>query len=235
MNYAIILAGGTGSRMDHYLPKQFLELYNKPIIIYTLEKFKQNHHVDKILIVIHPEWRTFLKKVLTKFDFSDCWITEGGKSRKESSYNGLLFLQKKKIKKDDIVIIHDAVRPFVNEKIINEGIRAAKQYGAVDVVVKTVDTIVQVNKKGFIKNFPIREELYNGQTPQIFKFEVILKAHKKALQKEIPNVTDDCKLVLESGHKVKIIEGDYENIKITTMADLKLAKKIIEEKQLHEK
>jgi len=235
MNIGVILAGGVGDRFDSYLPKQFIELYNKPIIVYTLEVFKKNKNINKILIVVHPQWRFLLEKILARYELNDMWITNGGKTRQESSYRGLLFLKKKKIKDNDIVVIHDAVRPFLTDKIINEGIKMAKKYGAIDVVVKTTDTIAEVDEKGFIENFPPRDKLYNGQTPQIFKFKTIFDAHKNALRKKIPNITDDCKLVLENKGKVKIVEGDYENIKITTKADIELALKIIEKRNLQNK
>lgn len=228
MNFAVILAGGNGIRMEGYpVPKQFINLGTRPIIIHTLEKFEYNINIDRILIVMNPDWVEYTTIILKNYNFNKIdTIIEGGKTRQQSSYNALKFYEKI-LKPNDIILLHDAVRPFVDSRIINDCIDCAKEYGAADTAVKTNDTIVSVDN-GFISEMPDRKMLYNGQTPQAFKYSVIYQAHKIAVCDNFTNTTDDVRLVLRTGNKVKIVNGDYNNIKITTNSDLDFAKKMLD-------
>ncbi|MEM2147602.1 MAG: 2-C-methyl-D-erythritol 4-phosphate cytidylyltransferase [Candidatus Bathyarchaeia archaeon] len=227
---AVILAAGKGERMlGTALPKQFIKLKNKPLLAYTLNVFQQCNRIDGIVLVTNSNKKDYCRNfVVKRFGFSKVKkIIVGGETRQESSYNGIKALENERV---DIVVIHDAARPFVNEDIIVRCIEAAEKYGASDVCVKATDTVVK-EKDGFIEEIPDRSILWYGQTPQAFKYRLILAAHEKAKRDSFLKATDDASLVLRLGHKVKIVEGSYENIKITNPIDLKIAEKIIENKR----
>jgi 2-C-methyl-D-erythritol 4-phosphate cytidylyltransferase len=226
---AIILAGGLGVRFNAGIPKQLVKINGEPIIVYTLKTFEKCKSIDEIAVAIHKDWVNHFKTMLKRYNFKKVkYIIEGGATRQESSYNTLKFLKDNCIAyNDDIVVIHDATRPFVTEEIIKKNIDACKTYGSVDTVIKTVDTMIVADGEGFIKEIPKRDYLYNGQTPQTFRFGVIWKAHEKVKKEGYTGSTDDCKLVLKLKRRVKIVEGAYENIKITTPFDTWLAKLIL--------
>jgi 2-C-methyl-D-erythritol 4-phosphate cytidylyltransferase len=231
---AIILAAGKGERiLGTTVPKQFIKLKNKPILAYTLEVFQQCNRINGIVLVVNSDKKDYCEnEIIKRFSFSKVEkIVVGGKTRQESSYNGIKALKNEKA---DIVVIHDAARPFVTKEIIIECIEAAKDYGASDVCVNATDTIVK-EKYGFIEEIPDRSSLWCGQTPQAFRYELILEAHEKARRKFSVKATDDASLVLKLGHKVKIVEGSYENIKITNPIDIKTAEKILEKRMHNEK
>ncbi len=229
MNYAVLLAGGIGLRVGMDLPKQFLKLKNEEIIIHTIKRFENNNNIDKILIVMNPEWLTYSLKLIEKYNFSKITkIIKGGNTRPESSYNAISYLNET-VKKDDIILIHDAVRPFVSDNIINDCINKVKVHNACCVAVKSVDTIVKV-KNNIIEDIPNRRMIYNEQTPQVFKFWLIKKAIKKAKDYSFNNITDDVSFVYRLGKPIHIVEGDFDNIKITTKKDLYIAERILEER-----
>jgi 2-C-methyl-D-erythritol 4-phosphate cytidylyltransferase len=224
---AIILAAGKSERMlDTTVPKQFIKLKNKPILAYTLEVFQQCDRVNGIVLVTNQERQEYCKtEIVKRFGFSKVEkIVVGGETRQESSYNGVKALENEKV---DIAVIHDAARPFVTKDIILESIEAAEKYGASDVCVNATDTIVK-SRDTSIEEIPDRSRLWYGQTPQAFRYELILEAHEKARKDSFLKATDDATLVLRIGHKVKIVKGSYENIKITSQIDLKIAEKILE-------
>lgn len=215
---AIILIGGDGRRFNNTLPKQFHNLSGKKIYLHTLEKFQNLKCFDEIIVVCHKNSLDMVKK-----DLPSIKVVEGGLTRQESAYKGLLACGPK----TDIVSIHDGVRPFVSEKIILENIEKAFLYGAVDTCIPSFDTIVQTFENSEISSIPKRDTLLRGQTPQTFKYKIIKQAHEKALQKGLKNISDDCRLVLETGQKVYIVKGDEHNIKITTQLDLFIAEQLL--------
>lgn len=228
MNIAVILAGGIGSRMGIVdKPKQFIDIYGKPIIVYTLETFDNHPEVDAIAVVCLAEWLDDLRIFLRKYEVKKVkWLVEGGKTRQESVYNAIKTLAEG-CTGDDILVIHDAVRPLVSHKIISSNIAAAKEYGAVDTVIPSADTIVRSVDGDMIKEVPKRKELYIGQTPQSFKLSVLRAAHEKAIAEGILNSTDDCQLVLELGAEVHLVYGEKLNFKLTSFDDLLLLKAVI--------
>ncbi len=214
----IVLAGGVGTRMNSSIPKQFLELAGKPIIIQTLERFVKSPLVTDIVIVCHRDHITKLAELVKEYNIEKVYtIVEGGKVRQESSYAGV----KNCPEGTEIVLIHDAVRPFIDNNLIERVVRAAQEAGASGPVVETGDTIV-VHEDGYIKSIPDRNTLGRIQTPQGFQYDVILKAHEDAIAKGVADCTDDCGLVLDMAWKVKVVEGSYSNIKITSKGDLAL-------------
>ena len=229
MNIALILAAGSGSRMGNTdKPKQFLPIYGKPLMVHTIEAFEINDEVDAIVISTNEEYIDDVKVMCKQYDLSKVKaVVAGGSTRQKSVYNGLQGVKSLGAKDDDIVVIHDSARPLISQKIISENIKVCKQFGAVDTVIKASDTIVHSQDNEKITDIPPRNELYQGQTPQTFKLSLILKAHEAVLNQQIPNVTDDTKLVLLQGIDVHLVEGDKLNFKITTFDDLMMLKALL--------
>lgn len=227
-NYAVILAGGIGSRMGNVdRPKQFIEVYGKPVIAYTLETFSMHSEIDKIIIVTLKEWHDDVKAIVRKFEISKvATIIEGGDTRQQSVYAAVQHLQDE-AQVDDIIIVHDAVRPLISQKIISNNIEVAKEWGAVDTVIPSADTVVYSLDKDEIKDIPDRECFFLGQTPQSFKYSVLSAAHEHFIANGQLETTDDCKLVLLMEQPVKLTEGDKLNFKITTFEDLTLFKALL--------
>mgnify|MGYP005843137013 CR=1 FL=1 len=222
--YAVILGAGAGRRMGGTLPKQFMLLGGKPIIAHTLEAFQSHKKVNHILIVTHEDYISKTREIISKYKITKALnIIAGGEHRYDSSYIAIKHL---KCADDDIVIIQDAVRPFVTKTIIDDCINLTKEHGASEVAVKCTDTISEI-EDGFVSKIMRREKLYNVQTPQCFKYRIILDAHEQAKKECYRDATDDVSLVLRTGYKVRIVEGEYDNIKITTPLDMKIAENIL--------
>ncbi len=218
--YAVILAGGRGYRLANETPKQFLDLVNRPIIAWSLEKFDKLSEINGILVAVPDEFKKSIQDISEKQRITKLVkIVAGGATRQGSAYNVLCSMD---FGDDDILIFHDAARPFIKKNIVKECIKEAELHGASGVYVKAVDTIAKGGE--FIDSIPPREGLYYTQTPQAFRFSTIKEAHEKARSRDILNATDDVQLVIDSGHRVKIVEGDPGNIKITTPFDLELAR-----------
>lgn len=220
---AIVLAGGRGKRMGSVQSKQYIDLNGRPILYYTLNRFINNKNIDKIILVIPEDELEFCQKeVLDKYNLKVDSIALGGKERQDSVYNGL-----KKASESDIVLIHDGARPFVSEKIIDDGIKFAKLYGAAAPGVMPKDTIKVKNEKCFSVETPNRSNLVAVQTPQVFDYKMILKCHEKVKENKL-EVTDDTRVVELFGNDVYLYDGEYTNIKITTPEDLILAQYLVE-------
>lgn len=221
---AIILAGGKGKRMRSAISKQFIDIKGKPIIYYTLKKFSENKKIDNIIVVLpEDEVKYFKENILKKYELRINKIVIGGKERQDSVYNALKSL---KNSSTDIVLIHDGARPFISERIINEGIKFAEIYGAAAPGVMPKDTIKVKNEKNFSVDTPNRANLVSIQTPQVFKFDEILECHEK-IRYNGEKVTDDTMVVEKYGYSVYLYDGEYTNIKVTTQEDLILAERLI--------
>lgn len=221
---AIILAGGKGKRMASPVSKQFIEIKGKPIIYYTIKKFSENKNIDNIIVVLaHDEVEYFQEKILKQYSLRVDKIVEGGAERQDSVYNGLKGLENTNT---EIVLIHDGARPFISDRIIDDGIKYADIYGACAPGVMPKDTIKVKDESNFSINTPNRANLVAIQTPQVFKYKEILECHEKIkLSKQI--VTDDTMVVEKYGYKVYLYDGEYTNIKVTTPEDLILGEKLI--------
>ena len=223
MNGVIIVAAGTGSRMKKDINKQFIKLDNKEIIAYSIDKFYINDEIDDIVVVIKKDEEDYFKKnILEKYKFKNIKIAYGGEERQDSVYNGIQKLDKN----CEVVLVHDGARPFVTEEIINNSIQEAKKHNAVVVGVKVKDTIKVVGEEGNIVDTPNRKYLWSVQTPQVFKYDIITKAYENAYNENYYG-TDDAMLVEKIGYDVKMIEGSYDNIKITTQEDLNFGEQIL--------
>ena len=219
---AIVLAGGRGKRMNYHKSKQFIEIKGKPVLVYTLEKFIYNKSIDEVILVLPEDEVDYCKKeVLQRYSLKVDRIVIGGKERQDSVFNALEAMEK-----TDIVLIHDGARPFINEKIIEEGIKYANIYGAAAPGVTPKDTIKVKNEDNISVDTPDRNTLVAVQTPQCFNYDEIYQCHRK-IKEENAIVTDDTSVVERYGHKVYLYEGDYTNIKITTPEDLILAERLI--------
>ncbi|AHI55580.1 IspD/TarI family cytidylyltransferase [Listeria ivanovii] len=233
MIYAQILAGGKGTRMGNVsMPKQFLPLNGKPIIVHTVEKFILNTRFDKILISSPKEWMNHAEDNIKKYISDDRIIViEGGEDRNETIMNGIRFVEKTYgLTDEDVIITHDAVRPFLTHRIIEENIDAALETGAVDTVIEALDTIVESSNHNFITDIPVRDYMYQGQTPQSFNMKKVYNHYQNLTTEEKQILTDACKICLLAGEQVKLVKGEIFNIKITTPYDLKVANAIIQER-----
>lgn len=224
-NIGVILASGSGSRFGTKTPKQFIKLAGKPVIQYTIEAFQNASCIDEIIIVTNENYIDFVNELSEKNNFSKVSkIICGGSERYESSWSAIQSMDEDNCN----VIFHDAVRPFVSERIINDCVNALKEYNAVDVVVDPTDTIVKV-KSGKVMSIPDRRFLGRGQTPQAFKKNTIKKAYECFLAAENRVASDDCGIVLKylPLEDIFIVKGEESNFKITHQQDIYLADNII--------
>ncbi len=220
---ALIVAGGKGKRMNSDKSKQFLDIHGKPLIHHTLEKFSMCPDIDDIYLVLPEDEITYFEEnILKKYKFNkSIIIVKGGKERQDSVYNGLISM-----KDCELVLIHDGARPLVSDDIIKGGIKYATLYGGAAPGIRVKDTIKIIDESGFSKSTLNREELVAIQTPQCFKHSIILEGHNHIRKNKIL-VTDDTAVLELIGHKVFIYEGSYDNIKVTTKEDLRVAELII--------
>ncbi|MGT2865947.1 IspD/TarI family cytidylyltransferase [Streptococcus fryi] len=234
MIYAGILAGGKGTRMGiQDMPKQFLELGDKPILIHTIGKFILVPEIDKIIVGVHPDWVTYTEDLIDKYldsYKSRIIITEGGIDRNSTIENIIQTINNiYSVSSDDIIVTHDSVRPFVSLKAIQQNIELSRVYDAVDTVVEATDTIVQSIDSKVISDIPERRYLYQGQTPQTFKVKGFIELYQSLSEQDKSVLTDACKIFVINNKSVALAQGDYSNIKITTVTDLKIARSMIED------
>lgn len=230
MIYAQIMAGGIGKRMGNVpLPKQFLMLGSKPIIVHTVEKFILNTEFELILISTPEAWMDYTWDILKKYDINDkrIQIIPGGKERNDTLQNAINYIKEiKGIRDDDSIVAHDAVRPFVTKRIIDDNIEALKFYKAVDTVIPAFDTIVRGDGEE-VSEIPIRDEMYQGQTPQSFNIKAFQNSFKTLTEEEKAVLSDSAKIVLLNGERVAMVTGELSNIKVTTPYDLRIANAIL--------
>lgn len=225
-NIAIILAGGIGERFESDIPKQFVKLAGKPMILHTIEAFERHPLIDEIFIVIHRNFYLYMEDLIQNSEYKKVKkILIGGLTRQESSRVGVMACDEAV----ENVLIHDAARPFVSKEIITKTIAAMSKFLAVDVAISSADTIIEVSDEMKIKTIPERKHLLRGQTPQAFKFDVIRKAHELALSEGYSEATDDCSLVIRYRiSEIFVISGSENNIKITRPIDIHIADKIFQ-------
>lgn len=221
---AIIVAAGNGERMNSSLSKQFIHIFDRPIISYTIEMFQNCEMVCDIIIVTKEADILEMNSIVKAFDFTKVSkIVSGGDSRQQSVYKGLLEVDND----TSLVAVHDGARPFVLIDDIKGTLRKAKEFGAAATAVKLKDTIKETDGDQFVTNTPDRSKLWAIGTPQCFEYDLIMRAYENANMHNV-NATDDCALAEKIGVKVKLVEGSYENIKITTPEDIIFAKAILE-------
>jgi 2-C-methyl-D-erythritol 4-phosphate cytidylyltransferase len=212
---AILLMAGSGNRFGSEVPKQFHLVGHRRVYLHALDVVQSAQIFDEILLVTHPEWVDIVANEAPVGK-----VIQGAKTRQESSYNGLKGFSQK----PDIVLIHDAVRPFVSKEILISNVENAITHQAVDTCIPSADTLVYAPDVVRIDKIPKRAHYLRGQTPQTFHYEKILRAHQET---KLENATDDCVLILEQGSPVFIVYGDERNFKITNQLDIKLAELLI--------
>lgn len=217
---AIILAAGVGKRMNSKIPKQFMELEGKPVLYYALKTFQESF-IDQLVLVTGAAELDFCKKeIVDKYGFNKVKaVVAGGRERYHSVYEGL-----KAVEGADYVFIHDGARPFVELDMLERAYAEVEKNKACVIAVKAKDTVKIADKDGFVKTTPDRSLVWQVQTPQVFEFQAIKKAHEIVMQQDNIAITDDA-MVYEAafGKPVKLVEGSYENIKLTTPEDMEIA------------
>lgn len=233
MNIGVIFAGGVGTRMNtKALPKQFLEIYGKPIIIYTLEIFEYNKNIDGIIISCHKDWVDYLQQLIYKFRIEKvAGITIGGETGQESIYHGLLMAEKKYPGEDTIVLIHDGVRPLINNQVIDDNIESVKKYRSAITTCNAKETFTLVDEAGKVTQIPDRAVSRIAKAPQSFYLTDILEIHKKALAEGVKDSIDSCTLMSRYGKPLATVDGPYENIKVTTQDDFFIFRALYEAKE----
>ena len=227
MIFAGIVAGGSGTRMKNVgVPKQFIRILGKPMIIYTVQKFAEQRHINDIYIGIKTDWHEFMDQLLEEYqiDRQRVHVIDGGSDRNETVMNIVSAIKAKhRVKKGDIILTHDAVRPFVTEKIIEDNIIGALKYSACGTYVKCIDTIIRSNDAETVDSTLDRSTLYRAQTPQSFDITLLDKYYNQLDDEQKSKLTDTCSIFTSVGEKIHIVEGDVINIKITTENDLIIA------------
>ncbi|MGN0335710.1 MAG: 2-C-methyl-D-erythritol 4-phosphate cytidylyltransferase [Lachnospiraceae bacterium] len=220
-NVAIVLAAGQGRRMKSRVQKQYLLIEDKPVLYYSLNVFEQSPLISEIILVTGAEDREYCRReIVEKYGFTKVTkITAGGKERYHSVFEGL-----KAIETADYVYIHDGARPFADEEMLERAQEAVQSCGACAVGMPVKDTIKIADREGYAAQSPDRRFVWSVQTPQVFSFDLIKGAYTKLMENEMEGITDDA-MVVESmtDHRVKLVEGSYKNIKITTPEDLEIA------------
>jgi len=226
-NIALIIAGGSGNRMQQDIPKQFLTVNERPVIVYTLEAFENHPEIDEIAVVCISGWEQVLSAYAKQFNISKLkHIVAGGKNGQDSIRNGVMELEKH-YSTDDLVLIHDAIRPMVSAEIISDNIRVAREYGnaitvipCAEAMLKTDDGVVSIG------SYP-RDNLKRTQTPQAFRIGDICDLHRRALEAGITNSVASCTLMIEMGEQVYFSIGSEKNIKLTTVEDIDIFKALL--------
>lgn len=229
MNYALVIAGGAGNRMGQDIPKQFIHVDNCPIIIHTLKCFENHPDIDGIAVVCLNGWETVLQSYANQFNVSKLkWILSGGKTGFESIHNGLIGLKEAGINDEDLVLIHDGVRPLLSQEIISSNIAICKAYGYAITGIQCREAIL-LSEDGFQseKSIP-RDTLIRTQTPQTFRMKNIWQAHEEAIKIGNTNSVASCTLIAElGGRTMHIVPGSEKNIKITTTEDIEILKALM--------
>ena len=220
-NTAIVLAAGQGKRMHSKVQKQFLEIQGYPVLYYSLHCFQESPLIQDIILVTGEESISYCKEeIVQKYGFTKVSaVIPGGKERYDSVYAGLC-----ECRDCEYVLIHDGARPFVTEEILKRGLQKVKETGACVIGMPSKDTVKVADEADFVSETPDRKRVWTVQTPQIFSYDLIKKAHESIRKKDMTAITDDAMVVeQESGVQVRLVEGSYQNIKITTPEDLDVA------------
>lgn len=231
MNIAMIIAGGNGQRMNQDIPKQFLNVNDRPVIVYTLEAFQKHPNIDAIAVVCLEGWQEILKAYAKQFNISKLqYITTGGSNGQESIYRGIQLL-KDHYQEDDMVLIHDAIRPMVSQEIISDCISKCKLYGSAVTVIPCVEAVLYSENHIDSEQSIDRSTLMRTQTPQAFYLSKLIWAHKEAAKRGITNSIATCTLMIELGEKVYFSTGSEKNIKLTTTDDIEIFKALLQSKK----
>ena len=229
MIYGAILAGGIGERLEFGQPKQFIKINNKPVLIYSVEKFLMIDDFDKIIITVPFHCLEYTKNIISKFfgDNEKLVIIEGGKERNDSILNSIYYLKENNCPKNSILVTHDAARMFVTTELIKNGIKYAKEYGAASAIIPVTDVIFETKEMGKLGGIPLREHLFHSQSPQSFNVDKFLEIYDDLNSDEKNKLYEAMTLFYLRNEKVFLFEGDKRNFKITVPFDIEIAKLIM--------
>lgn len=231
-NVALIIAGGVGARMGQDIPKQFINVHDKPVIVYTMEAFQKHPQIDAIEIVCVEDWIGALLAYAKQFGIAKLEnVVIGGKNGQDSIRNGLLDIAIRHSDVDDIVLIHDAIRPMVSADVITDNIKVCRDHGnAITVVPCTAAMLKTYDSVSTEEQVP-RDNLKITQTPQAFFINDIIEAHKEAIGKGITNSVASCTMYIELGRKLYMSKGSEKNLKLTTVEDIEIFKALLNAKK----
>lgn len=231
-NIALIIAGGVGARMNQDIPKQFISVYDKPVIVYTMEAFQNHPEIDGIEIVCLDGWHDVLRAYAKQFGIAKIEnIVSGGKNGQDSIRNGLFDIAERHKDKDDIVLIHDAIRPMVSTEIISDSIKVCRKHGNAITVVPCTAAMLKTYDALSTTEQVSRDNLKITQTPQSFYVQDIVEAHKEALSRGITNSVASCTMYIELGRKLYMSAGSEKNLKLTTTEDIEIFKALLQAKK----
>ncbi len=231
MNIALIIAGGNGQRMHQDIPKQFINVDDKPVIIYTLEAFQKHPDIDSIYVVCLEGWHEILSAYAKQFKIDKLKeIVCGGETGQASIRNGIVAINEE-YNGNDIVLIHDAIRPMISEDIISDNIAKCKLYGSSIASIPCGEAMLETVNKENSNAIYDRDKLMRAQTPQAFPLNKLVWAHKEALKKGITNSVASCTLMIELGEQVYFSAGSEKNIKLTTTEDIDIFKALLTTKR----
>ncbi|WP_367941695.1 IspD/TarI family cytidylyltransferase [Enterocloster citroniae] len=232
MVVALLTAAGAGTRMGQDIPKQFMHIENKPIIIHTMEIFQKHPSVDSIIVVTLPAWIEVLKAYASQFNITKLvWVVPGGATGQESIFSGLMEL-KKHLSEDDIVMVHDGNRCMASSEIISNSLAVFQEHGSAVAAIPCVEAVFRSSDNGASSTVSIpREQLYRSQTPHTYTLGKLIWAHTKAAEMGITSTAASCTLMQELGEIVYFSKGSEENIKITTVDDMMIFKALLHTKK----
>ena len=232
MTVALLTAAGSGTRMGQDIPKQFMHVENKPVIIHTLEAFQNHPSIDAIVVVTIPTWTDVLKAYAAQFNITKLrWVVPGGDSGQESIYNGLAAL-KEELTEEDVVMIHDGNRCMVSSEIISDSLVTFKKYGSAVAAIPCVEAVYRSNDNGVTSDISIpREQLFRTQTPHTYTLGKLLWAHEQAKEKGITETAASCTLMQALGETVYFSKGSEMNLKLTTVDDLMIFQALLHTKK----
>ena len=233
MNIAVIFAGGMGSRMhSKEKPKQFLDMHGKPIIVHTLERFETHKKIDGIVVACIEEWIDYFTELVEKYNLKKVEkIVPGGVNAQQSIYFGLCAAEKVAKQEKSVALIHDGVRPLIDENVITSSIRSVKLYGSAIASVKVKETVLLVDDQNGVIEIPDRSQSRLARAPQSFWLDEIISIHRRALEDRLVNFIDCCSMMQYYGKKLYLIDSPEENIKITTPEDFYIMRAMLDAKE----
>ena len=230
-NIALLIAGGSGNRMHQDIPKQFITVNERPVIVYTLEAFEKHPEIDAIAVVCIQGWEQVLWAYAKQFNITKLkYVVPGGKNGQDSIRNGVFALEEH-FDAEDLVLIHDAIRPMVSAEIISDNIRVAKEYGSAVAVIPCAEAMMQTDDGVVSTGSYPRNRLKRTQTPQAFRIGDICELHRRALKMGITNSVASCTLKIEMGEQIYFSAGSEKNIKLTTVEDIDIFKALLAAKR----
>ena len=230
-NIGLIIAGGSGSRMHQDIPKQFLTVYERPVIVYTLEAFERHPKIDALAVVCIEGWEQVLWAYAKQFNITKLqYVVPGGANGQESIRNGVFELEKH-FQPEDFVLVHDAIRPLVSDEIISDCIRVANLYGNAVTVIPCAEAMIETEDGTVSSGSYPRDHLKRTQTPQAFRLGEICALHRRALASNITNSIASCTLMIELGEKIYFSKGSEKNLKLTTLDDIDIFKALLSSKR----